>query len=551
MKTISTMVVTAALTLIGATALAVHLYWGEAVREGKVLHVGRGLVERAARRRAGDAPMVSWIGDSTLMRGPKKLTPYPIVVAERLAGDQVVNTSLFAQSAVGPFVDYVVMGKLLDAEPDLIVIVANLRIMALRAQGARGVLGMASFIPAREMWRAMWLPWHHRQVTIPRLFLAHALSWRPFAEIFYFFEGLKLMFRDRLYASSLKLGFVDGVARRNLMLHRYADPIEKPVIRMLGASVDLAVRRGRRVVVMMTPMPIEALRRWNLYTDQIVEQIEVVRRTVEQAGGRFVDLHDALAPNEFRDNAGHFNEKGVDRVAEFARSDRTRGVVASLAAAAGGGERGRELSIRSRLLGNPDDTSGYGPAAERDTGRIPPVRRPTLMPAGDALAAANAAPSWSGVAAEAAIAASVVRSRDFRPALSALRGPGQHALRSRHPWEPVAVCARRYLHGDLGDGVGCPRLVVESRRFVRRQHLPSCTGSVDQQRAHARSPADLRTGVRGDGQPGFGEPSQSVSRFSRCAAFRCTLCCATGAPEGWPPSPLGVSSLTARCASPS
>ncbi len=316
MRAILTIICAMTAVLAAAAAVAVHLYWTDAMKEGEYLHRNRRLVERFAVRHSKKRPMVAWIGDSTLMPGPKSLAPYSSVVARRLGKDQFVETALVAQAGIGPFAEYFVVGKFLETEPDLFVIVANLRILALR-EYKRGFLDMVSFLPRTEMLRATLLPWHHRQVTLPRLFLARALT-LPFVEdAFYVYEGLRLMFRDELYSDTLKVSFFERAQAREHMFRHYVDPIEGPVIRMLGAAVDLAVRNGRRVVVVVSPIPTEKLRERGMYSSLLLEQLATIRRTVESAGGRLVDLHDALPADEFRDLAGHFTDKGTDHMAEL------------------------------------------------------------------------------------------------------------------------------------------------------------------------------------------------------------------------------------------
>ncbi len=316
MRAILTITCAATAVLVAAAAIAVELYWTDAVKEGKLLHRSRDLIERAAVRHSKKRPMVAWIGDSTLMLGPKGIVPYSTRVARRLGEDRFVETALVAQAGIDPFVEYFVVGKFLENKPDLVVIVANLRILAMRGK-MPGFLSLASFLPRAEMLRAVWLPWHHRQVTLPRLFLARALGLPGVENAFYFYEGLHLKFRDELYSDTLKVSFAERFEARRKMFRLYVSPIEKPVLRMLGAMVGLAFRNGRPVVVVVSPIPIAKLREKGLYSSAVPDRLETIRQVVESAGGRLVDLHDALPADEFRDLAGHFTDKGADHMAEL------------------------------------------------------------------------------------------------------------------------------------------------------------------------------------------------------------------------------------------
>ncbi len=316
MRTLFKIFAAALAVLVMALAGVVYLYGDDPVAEGRKLYSSRRLLQRAIRRHKKEAPLMIWMGDSTLMRGRSKVPPYPRTLTELLKKYRFVETRLFAQPAADPYLEYCAIGKLLETNPDLIGIVANPRIMAITA-GTRGFLSLASYIPLSEFGRAIWLPWHHRQVTIPRILLAKSLIFPEIERAFHLYEGLRQMFRDELYSTPLKLGFSDRFGRRSYMFAKYAQPVQRPVIDMLAATVDMAVRRGTRVLVVMTPIPIEVLRENDMYTPRTVEQVEEVGHAVEGAGGIFVDLHDALGRDGFRDTAGHFTEAGARRVAEL------------------------------------------------------------------------------------------------------------------------------------------------------------------------------------------------------------------------------------------
>ena len=301
--------------LLIAASISVAIFGREAIRKGSNEYRERRLLQKVARREDYERPQVVWMGDSTLMRGTREIEIYPRFVADRLAEDHFVETRVFAQAAVDPYINYCVIGELLETSPDVVMIVANLRIMALRS-GTRGFLSMASFIPPKELPRAIWLPWHLRQATIPRVLLAQGLRLSSVEQGFYLYEGLREMFREELYSEPIKLSFRDRFSRRAVMLSNYAEPISPEVIRMLAAAVDMSVRGGARTVVVVTPIPVDELRKIGRYGAQ-PKRIEAIRTAVESAGGRMVDLHDAISASGFRDNGGHFTEEGSARVAEL------------------------------------------------------------------------------------------------------------------------------------------------------------------------------------------------------------------------------------------
>jgi hypothetical protein len=188
-------------------------------------------------------------------------------------------------------------------------------------------LEIASFIPSDELIRAAFLPWHFAEITIPRLFLARTLTWPHVERLFHFTEGLRQMFRDELYTSTRRRTFMDRVRANRRGLEQYRIPIDEwsPQVVMLRAAVDLAVRSGIRTTVIMTPIQARVFEVDDDSASLFAERSEMVRRVVRSAGGRYLDLHDALPAELFRDLGGHFTAEGTEYVATlvepFVRED--------------------------------------------------------------------------------------------------------------------------------------------------------------------------------------------------------------------------------------
>ncbi len=163
------------------------------------------------------------------------------------------------------------------------------------------------------------LPWHARSVTIPRLLLARAISWPGVEQGLYFVEGVRTKFRDVLKQIPPKRSKEDAVALIKSALLAYDRPLleNSPTVKMLAAAVDMSVRRGVPTTVVITPMPIAVLRERGLYGPRFLDRVAVLKRVVEAAGGNLVDLHSAVPPDEFIDQAGHYTKAGAARLTKI------------------------------------------------------------------------------------------------------------------------------------------------------------------------------------------------------------------------------------------
>ena len=85
---------------------------------------------------------------------------------------------------------------------------------------------------------------------------------------------------------------------------------------MLAATVEMASRRGSRVLVIASPIPWQHLEGEGLFeAGRYARRMDALRRAVEASGGRFLDLHRALRKADFRDHLGHYSEQGTQILA--------------------------------------------------------------------------------------------------------------------------------------------------------------------------------------------------------------------------------------------
>lgn len=302
-------------SLASAGAFAAYWWWGEALSTGKSLYSVR-LLEKRAKRAAPRLPLAAWVGDSTIISGTSGIRVYPQVIWQRLKGARRPYESIvLAHAGIGPFVEYCAVGSLVGQKPRALYIIANISALT-RSGKEQGVLEIASSIPRDELLRAAFLPWHDAGITIPRLYLARALSWSAVQSPFYFAEGLRQMFRDELYAERKPRKMRDFARRNRRDSKRLSKPIDEssPQVVMLKAAVELAVRNGIRTTVIFTPISKLGFDLNENAAAVFAERAEMLRGVVESAGGRFLDLHNALAWHMFRDHGGHFTREGTKQM---------------------------------------------------------------------------------------------------------------------------------------------------------------------------------------------------------------------------------------------
>jgi hypothetical protein len=215
------------------------------------------------------------------------------------------------------------MGPVLEAEPELIVLVARLSAFRSRDWSGFTYNDLASMIPPEELPRTLLLPLSERSTNAGRVLLAQLLR-RDWAErALWFVTGLREAWEEaplwaRLGPPNPPPVFDPSILTAGLRLFEVRLTPRNPQLRVLAAAVRMATRRGRRVLVIGAPIPTGLLAKFRGHDPDVwPPRFAVLRAAVEEAGGVFVDLHDALGSEEFADFGGHYNEEGAARVAEL------------------------------------------------------------------------------------------------------------------------------------------------------------------------------------------------------------------------------------------
>jgi len=296
-----------ALALVLVAALCALLLAGPfaaALERGRARHHYREAFETQLERRHPERRLVVWMGDSTLWRQGDAI-PYPRLV-DRALGPEI-ETLLLRLPGLDAYHYYYLMGRALDEEPELVVLTANLRMFD--PAGAARLNDLASHVPAGELTRALQLPLGQRGLTKPALLGAQLLHSGLVRHLYFVLDGLRG-------------GPLPGAGAPRPKLADYAGPIDaaSPVLQMLAAAVEMATRRGARVLVVVAPLPVARLEAAGLHdAEKFRAKIDLLRRSVEVRGGELFDLHDAISAEGFSDDSGHLVAAGHERAAGMLR----------------------------------------------------------------------------------------------------------------------------------------------------------------------------------------------------------------------------------------
>jgi hypothetical protein len=94
-----------------------------------------------------------------------------------------------------------------------------------------------------------------------------------------------------------------------------------PVLAMLSGAIAHFSERGISTLVYVNPINVEHLVAVGIRpSDALARSLQSIETTVEQAGGKFADLHALLPDVAFRDAAGHFGGDVVNGPALLAKT---------------------------------------------------------------------------------------------------------------------------------------------------------------------------------------------------------------------------------------
>jgi hypothetical protein len=182
----TTLAVLVAAMIVAVSALLSVFGAQVALDEGRALYSHRDwLALQLDRIRSAD---VVWLGDSTIM-SLARYQSYPKLFNERVLAPRGRRSVVVAVPGLDFFGYYALMGTAIATRPQLVVMIAKLRLLDPRGIAARGDL--VSFVPASELPRLFTLPYASRSMTAPGLLLARLLPVDPFARATFLFDGAR------------------------------------------------------------------------------------------------------------------------------------------------------------------------------------------------------------------------------------------------------------------------------------------------------------------------------------------------------------------------
>lgn len=303
------------IALLGASGAWVWMAEGDALAEaGREALVPRERLLRDVSRPRRGGPMVLVLGDSTL-RPPRTWTKR---LERRLPGVEL--RSLWAPG-LGPPEHLLLLGPALAHRPEVVVLLAHFRMW--NAGAPLWQPDLLTLLPPRALPRALALPFHAHGVGAGRLGLASLWGAWGSERLLEAFTGGRERAREApllrwLTPMRRRLRGPVQVGTRRERAGLYGDRLYPghPDLAFLEASVAWAVRRGSRAFVLVSPVPVQRFAvQGKLDEADFPARVALVRSVTERAGGELLDLHAALAADQFADALGHMNEAGAERVA--------------------------------------------------------------------------------------------------------------------------------------------------------------------------------------------------------------------------------------------
>jgi hypothetical protein len=320
--------------LVAAGTAYVRSEGDAALALGSYRHFYRTVLQGQILELSHSRPGIVWLGDSTILA--LRATSYPQI----LQGVLPNVTSRVAGYIGSDFYTYYpfVTALLAVHRPAVLVMVAHLRLFASpsASHGLTTRNDLVSLVPTAELPRTLCLPFDVRGMTIPRLLLARLLRYEWIERAVLLADGARARVSEAQVdwlgpdrppdpTGSIRNVFL-ALAESDVPVTRH-----NPTVRMMEATVRVAREAGVRVIVVGTPIPFEDMREFRGYDAAVYDaRFAVLRAAVEEAGGVFVDLHEALTRGQFTDPVGHFALPGATVLADRLRPIVARELGASL-----------------------------------------------------------------------------------------------------------------------------------------------------------------------------------------------------------------------------
>jgi hypothetical protein len=303
---------------------------------------------------------VLFLGDSLAIdtKGPD--TSIPVRLAQNLAearpGELTVELVAYTGPGLGLFSHYFLSRRVIDREPDQIVLAVNLRSFSKRWR-ADERSQLAGWLPAEGWPEALALPLHAVEVSADRLFFYRALVALGAFDAWHWLQREQVRLAYAYWSAARWLQAAarveNGLTFR--MLHKQAElrrdktsafratpyathTLLGPALRGLASGdpglevLDALLRRfeeaGIAVLVYVAPINVEHLTSIGAYDAQGMARTGTRIEAVSQRrGAGFLDLHDVLPDAAFADHLDHLMQD-VEPEGSRALADRLAPLVA-------------------------------------------------------------------------------------------------------------------------------------------------------------------------------------------------------------------------------
>jgi hypothetical protein len=308
----------------------------------------------AGRVKSAQEYRVAYLGDSTVsMYPPGHKLPDRLETAlrESLPSRGIAVVDNLASEGTTPLSYYFVAEALAAAEPDLVVWQASFshfdprRLTRELDRGLVGQLGGSRTIDAVQ------LPFARVGLNADELILSQLVSGPVLGGARAWLRGLQSSVHRLPNAAERALAPLAGPApiqayrraaqnqnRRTRYVHGTQHPrngagaerdrfgvglagveVNHLGLLALGSTVELLTRSGIPVLVYLDPMNVDHWKRLDIYdADGITQSVQHYRKVVEEAGGRFLDLHARFPDSHFKDEAGHYRDDSeIDAAGEL------------------------------------------------------------------------------------------------------------------------------------------------------------------------------------------------------------------------------------------
>lgn len=263
-------------------------------------------------------------------------------------GPKQTGIHVLAFPAWGTPPEYSMVDDIANTRPDLLVLELNLRLLGPAPLGIVSYPELSGHIANDRLLEAAFLPLAHAGLTLSRMLFYRAIvlakQEQRFEEVLTrqatlldartaLEQWLDEKTKTEVYAQrrlawgyALSARFLArGTTRsRDSRSHAYealGDVIDgiaedHPRLVVLRAMLRDFKKRGVPVLVWASPINLDHLKRLGFRFEGIDRSISTIRKSVEESGARFVDLHALLRDEDFTDAGDHYVREGSPSGAE-------------------------------------------------------------------------------------------------------------------------------------------------------------------------------------------------------------------------------------------